>query len=1538
MLKKLTLIASLLALMLLAGSSFVVAQDLQILNENGEKTNAFELISSTKSNTSLNFQLNSYWLEEVQTPNGAEKIVNAMESARILQAGAPDLPLFSASLIIPDQGRMEVKIVNSTYKDIENVSIAPSKGNLTRDINPADVEYKYGKAYKKDAFFPGKLAQLNKPYIVRDFRGEALWVYPFQYNPATKTLRVYTSIELEVVATDQQGENEFTRTRELTNIDREFHHIYNRQFINYDNSKYDPVAEDGTMLIICYDDWTAEMQPLVDWKNLIGRPTEMVTVTEAGGTAAAIGSYVADYYTNNGLTHLLLVGDAAQVPTNSGGGLGGDSDNAYAYVTGDDHYVEFFVGRFSAETAADVTTQVERTIAYEDGSTLSSGWLTTSMGVTSEDGTGGDDGEEDFEHYRNMATDLLGFSYTESLEFFDGSQGGDDAAGNPTAAMVGDAINAGAGIINYTGHGSDNSWVSSGFNNSDIDALTNDNMLPFIWSVACVNGNFVSTTCFGEAWMRATNGDNPTGAIAIFASTINQSWNPPMAGQDEMVDILVESYANNIKRTYGGLSFNGCHLMNDEYSDFAMTDTWTIFGDPSLLVRTEDPTALVASYPAALLIGQGSFNVTCGTEDALVCLTIDGEILATAPVSGGSANLTFTAPTTPGEMKVTITGFNKITHHGLVDITPADEPYVILNEYNVNGNTAFGESVTVDLNLKNVTETGSGFDAANVDITVTTEDAYVTITDATESFGTIVAGDSTTIADAIAITFADDIPDQHSVMFTLTATGVDAPKYTWVSSFSIVVDAPALSVGGMSIDDTGSGNGDYILDPGETANLILTINNDGAADITNVNSTFAINTGAEYLSFTSNSAVVGAIAAGANATATFEVTADAETPLGTPVDMTNNVTGGATDQYTATADKQVIIGFVPEYCESGATNEGDTEIDEVVFGDVTNNTAGVCATYSDFTEDPTLTDQFMIGQSFDISVTLGTCSGDYTKAAKVYIDWNYDGDFEDANEMVFETPATSPTATFTETITVPADAPAGQKFMRIVASEDESNISPCGTFSYGETEDYKITLVAPNPPVADFSATPTATTVGMNVAFTDLTTNAPSSWAWTITPGAEGTDFAYVNGTDNTSQNPVVQFNTANVYSVELTATNLVDSDTQTKADYITISSVTEAPVANFSADVTEIYPGEVVHFTDLSTNTPTGWQWNVTPGAEGTEFAFVETTTSTSQNPAIQFNNPGNYTIELVASNEIGDSDPYSVTDMVYVMPVFYMQDGSVTTCTGTFFDTGGPDGDYGASEDYTFTIYPSEAGMMTKVEFIEFATENNSYSGGCYDELSVYDGENTSGTLIGSYCNTQEPPTFITSTDATGALTFVFTSDGSVQKAGWEAEISCVSDEVYMVTFEVTEGTTPMEGATITCPGMNPMTTDVTGTAVAEMHTGTHEYTVSMSGYDDVTGTFEVVDGPVTVPVNMLGIGNVQTANLKLYPNPTNGNVTVELPHMVSGATAIVTDLTGKTIATKQFESTTTTVDLSNVSEGIYIIRVQNGNTLHTNKIIVK
>jgi hypothetical protein len=613
----------------------------------------------------------------------------------LLIKGAPDLEKITASLAIQDRARMEVDIIEEEYIEYQDIFIIPSKGNFTRDIDPEDVLYEYGQEYDEDVFFPESIVSLRNPHIIRDVRGHVVEIYLFRYNPVRNILRVYTRLVLEVRSTGEDGENPLTVRREDGKTVRAFEDIYARNFLNFDEyrgaSRYTPVEEDGNMLIISYSTFMADMHEFVNWKNMSGIPTEIVDVSSIGSSSSDIKTYVSNYYTSNGLTFLLLVGDAAQVPVSFTSA--GDSDNDYGYIVGSDHYPDIFVGRFSAETNAHVQTQVERTLDYEMSPSTTLGSYPRAMCIASDEGAGiGDDGEADWEHERNIRTDYIGFTYTYGAELYEGSQGGEDATGNPTSAMVASEINTGIGIISYTGHGSTYSWSTSGFSTSGINGLTNNDMLPFILSVACVNGNFVNYTCFAETWLRATNNSEPSGAIAAIMSTINQSWAPPMRGQDEMVDILVESYPTNIKRTFGGICMNGCMNMNDVYGSagYSMTDTWTIFGDPSLMVRTDTPAGMTVSHPLVLAFGTGQITVTCDQEGARVAVSDDYQLLGTGIVSGGSADISFTPYSSEDTLSVTVTAFNCIPSMTEVFILPTGCWLGFTNEWNNPSNWSDG--------------------------------------------------------------------------------------------------------------------------------------------------------------------------------------------------------------------------------------------------------------------------------------------------------------------------------------------------------------------------------------------------------------------------------------------------------------------------------------------------------------------------------------------------------------------------------------------------------------------------------------------------------------------------------------------------------------------------------------------------------------------------------------------------------------------------------------------------------------------------------
>ncbi|HOV10210.1 MAG TPA: C25 family cysteine peptidase [Bacteroidales bacterium] len=655
-----------LLLVLFCLSSYTFAQNWVNIHSASPTPAKIILTAGDISNTSFNVEVKGYYAENVSTPQGAKVIINLDKAPRILESGCPDLPKVATSLVVPDDQYMVAEITYSAFTDFQNIDIAPSKGNFTRDIDPSTVPYTYGPAYQQDQFYPGTLAELKEPYILRDFRGQAVVTYPFQYNPVTKVLRVYHNLSVNIHPTPGPVVNPLVRNQPLSKVEKEFSHIYNRHFLNYNsNYKYTPLEEHGNMLIICADAYMSALQPLVNWKNDMGIPTEIVSKTTAGSTNTAIKTYVTNYYNNNGLTFLLLVGDAAQMPTFTVSG--GGSDPTYGYLTGSDHYQEIFVGRFSAETLDQVNIMVTRTITYEKNPTTATGKFNRAVNIGSDQGPG-DDNEYDYQHQRNLGTQMLGFTYTSRAELFDGSQGGLDASGNATAAQLTTEVNNGTGIITYTGHGSNTAFSTTGFSNTNVAALTNTTMWPFIWSVACVNGNFVSTTCFAEAWLRAKSGDQPSGAVATLMSTINQSWNPPMEGQDEMVNILTENAASNIKRTFGGLSVNGIFKMNDTYQDYNMTDTWTIFGDPSLMVRTDDPATLTVSHAPSVMIGETSLAVNCNVNGALVCLTINHQIIGSGIVSGGVANITFSSLTTSDSILVTATAFNYIPYQGDVAV------------------------------------------------------------------------------------------------------------------------------------------------------------------------------------------------------------------------------------------------------------------------------------------------------------------------------------------------------------------------------------------------------------------------------------------------------------------------------------------------------------------------------------------------------------------------------------------------------------------------------------------------------------------------------------------------------------------------------------------------------------------------------------------------------------------------------------------------------------------------------------------------------
>ncbi|MFC2000654.1 PKD domain-containing protein, partial [Chloroflexota bacterium] len=184
-------------------------------------------------------------------------------------------------------------------------------------------------------------------------------------------------------------------------------------------------------------------------------------------------------------------------------------------------------------------------------------------------------------------------------------------------------------------------------------------------------------------------------------------------------------------------------------------------------------------------------------------------------------------------------------------------------------------------------------------------------------------------------------------------------------------------------------------------------------------------------------------------------------------------------------------------------------------------------------------------------------------------------------------------------------------------------------------------------PTADFAAVPLTGDELLTVALTDLSTSYDgiTSWLW---------DFG--DGQTSTEQSPIHEYAQDGTYTVVLTV-NEADgsSDTETKADYVTVSDT--GPSASFSATPTSGDEPLTISLTDLSTSYDdiTSRLWD-----------FGDGQTSIEQSPTYTYLQDGVYTVSLTVLEADGDSDTETKIDYVTVLDTGPMADFSGIPLTG--------------------------------------------------------------------------------------------------------------------------------------------------------------------------------------------------------------------------------------------------------------------------------
>jgi hypothetical protein len=437
-------------------------------------------------------------------------------------------------------------------------------------------------------------------------------------------------------------------------------------------------------------------------------------------------------------------------------------------------------------------------------------------------------------------------------------------------------------------------------------------MLPLIVSVACVNGNFVSQTCFAEAWMRSVNETTnaPAGAITFWGSTINQSWAPPMRGQDEVTDLLV----GNLKYRVGGLLFNGAHKIIEVYGSQGLADarTWTIFGDASLMVRTKNPQVITATFNPVLFLGMSSFAVQT-IPGGRITLTNNGIIYGKgiADATGNCVINLDIIPDLPMDMTLTISAFDYQTYIQTIQVLPSSGPYLVVEETtfsDVNDNIfTTGETVFLDMNLSNIgSET-----ATSVSVTLSTNDSYVTLLNPTLTIGDINSGNVSSTG-TFQIQLSNSIPDEHTVnlhIFIATSDGE-----TFENNCSFIAYAPAITWGPLQINDS-LGNNNGRIDAGENVTITFNVTNSGHCDAADISTTLIVN-GVSHL-ITPIISTIENLPVSQTGQMIYNVTFSSQIPMGTSVQLTAMTMFG---EYLSVHTYTIVVGIVMENFDFGFSN------------------------------------------------------------------------------------------------------------------------------------------------------------------------------------------------------------------------------------------------------------------------------------------------------------------------------------------------------------------------------------------------------------------------------------------------------------------------------------------------------------------------------------------------------------------------------------------------------------------------------------------
>lgn len=823
------------------------------------------------------------------------------------EVGEPCLPTYSTLIEVPFCHGYEVIVSNATYDTLNaadllgsrtSIWLSPVQPSRSKSDTAVHPLVKNQKTYSTDAFYGVSPASVEAVGIARDRQLARLQFSPVQYNPVSNQVIVCRQATVEVRYLESDPDATLSH----------FHRYNTPAFGGIDvlNSLYPKSVNTSApirYLIVSHSMFRGQLDSFVQWKRRKGFIVDIAYTDSAavGTTSTSIQSFILSQYTNSTAekpapTYLLLVGDHEQIPAFDGTT---DEDHItdlyYTTWTSGDNIPDCYHGRFSAQTVAQLTPQIEKTLMYEQYTFADPSFLDRAVMVAGVDGgTVGDYGythadpamDYAIQHYINGGQGYSQVHYFKNNTSVVPSGTNVTVAGNSSSmsATVRSYYNQGAGWINYSAHGSATSWGTPNFTTSHAAAMTNTQKFGIMVGNCCLTNKFETATCLGESVLRKDGycgavgyigGSNSTywgedfywavGVRNNISATMSLSYNASKLGiYDRLFHTHSETY-NKWVLTQGDMMFQGNMAVQGSTSGLKhyYWEIYHLMGDPSLMPYMTQANTMTVSVSTNIVVGTVSLPVSAAPHAYIALVdTLSNQLIASAFADeSGNATLTLPGNLMVGTYRLAASAQQYRISFVDISIVQPEGPYPFINSVSSAPLNA-GDTVALTLHFENI----GNATAHNIVANLSSNTPYLTLSTNTVVLDSLAAGASVNLSGAVSAYVATDVPDNTTANLNITSswTGNTLPSNSQVP---LHLYAPALSI---SFSQPSMN-----LMAGSNATLTATLHNNGHAS---AQGSLVLTSPTSLLTATSSSTTPFTLAPNSQTTVTLTLHADSQIP------------------------------------------------------------------------------------------------------------------------------------------------------------------------------------------------------------------------------------------------------------------------------------------------------------------------------------------------------------------------------------------------------------------------------------------------------------------------------------------------------------------------------------------------------------------------------------------------------------------------------------------------------------------------------------